>query len=113
MPEAFIFDHVRTPRGRGKPDGALHEITPIQLAAQTLGALRDRNQLDTALVDDVVHGLRRAGGRAGLRHRARRGAGRELRADRAGSAAESLLCFGPRGREQCRGAGDVRASRMR
>jgi acetyl-CoA C-acetyltransferase len=56
MAEALIFDHVRTPRGRGKPDGALHEITPMQLAAQTLAALRDRTRLDTALVDDVVLG---------------------------------------------------------
>ena len=56
MADAFIYDHVRTPRGRGKPDGALHEITPVQLAAQSLAALRDRNGLDTALVDDVVLG---------------------------------------------------------
>jgi acetyl-CoA C-acetyltransferase len=56
MTDAHIYDHVRTPRGRGKPDGSLHAITPIQLAAQTLGALRDRNQLDTSLVDDVVLG---------------------------------------------------------
>jgi acetyl-CoA C-acetyltransferase len=56
MTDALIFDHVRTPRGRGKSDGALHEITPIQLAAQALGALRDRTELDTALVDDVVLG---------------------------------------------------------
>jgi len=51
MPEVFIDDHVRTPRGRGKSDGALHEITPIQLAA-----LRDRSQLDTSLRDDIVMG---------------------------------------------------------
>lgn len=56
MNEAFIYDHVRTPRGKGRHDGALHEITPIQLATQTLAALRDRNDLDTALVDDVVMG---------------------------------------------------------
>ena len=56
MTEAFIYDHVRTPRGRGKADGGLHEITPIQLAAQTLGALRSRIDLDTALVDDIVFG---------------------------------------------------------
>ncbi|MFL6603433.1 MAG: acetyl-CoA C-acetyltransferase [Steroidobacteraceae bacterium] len=56
MREALIFDHVRTPRGRGKTDGALHEITPMQLAAQTLVALRDRNHLDSSLVDDVVLG---------------------------------------------------------
>lgn len=56
MADAFIFDHLRTPRGRGKSDGALHAITPVQLASQTLSALRDRNHLDTALVDDVVFG---------------------------------------------------------
>jgi acetyl-CoA C-acetyltransferase len=56
MADAFIYDHVRTPRGRGKPDGSLHSITPMQLAAQTLQAVRDRNQLDTALLDDVVLG---------------------------------------------------------
>jgi len=56
MTDAFIFDHVRTPRGRGKSDGALHEVTPVELASQTLAALRDRQQLDTALVDDVLLG---------------------------------------------------------
>ena len=54
--EALIFDHVRTPRGKGKPDGALHEVTPVWLAAQPLLALRERNQLDTSVVDDVVMG---------------------------------------------------------
>jgi acetyl-CoA C-acetyltransferase len=56
MADAFIYDHVRTPRGRGKQDGSLHEVTALNLAAQVLGALRDRNELDTALVDDVVLG---------------------------------------------------------
>ena len=56
MADAFIYDHVRTPRGRGKADGSLHGTTPIQLAAQVLGAVRDRNELDTALLDDVVLG---------------------------------------------------------
>jgi len=42
---------VRTPRGRGRPDGSLHSITPIQLAAQTLAALRDRTGLDTGVVE--------------------------------------------------------------
>ncbi|HEX7719246.1 MAG TPA: acetyl-CoA C-acetyltransferase [Woeseiaceae bacterium] len=56
MTEAFIFDHVRTPRGRGKADGSLHEVTPANLAAQVLTSLRDRNELDTAEVDDVVFG---------------------------------------------------------
>ena len=56
MTEAFIFDAVRTPRGRGKPDGSLHEITPMQLAVQVLNGLQERNDLDTAEVDDVVLG---------------------------------------------------------
>lgn len=56
MTHAYIFDHVRTPRGRGKPDGALHEVTPTDLAAQVLKALRERNELDTSRLDDVVFG---------------------------------------------------------
>ncbi|MBN8280482.1 MAG: acetyl-CoA C-acetyltransferase [Gammaproteobacteria bacterium] len=56
MPEAFIYDHVRTPRGRGKPNGSLHEVTPIELVTQVLGALRERNQLDTSRLDDVIMG---------------------------------------------------------
>ena len=56
MTDAFILDAVRSPRGRGRPDGSLHSITPIQLAAQTLAALRDRTALDTSQVDDVVLG---------------------------------------------------------
>ena len=56
MTEAFIFDHVRTPRGRGKPNGSLHEIPSIELATQALRAIRDRNSLDTGRVDDVVLG---------------------------------------------------------
>ncbi|MEM1380930.1 MAG: acetyl-CoA C-acetyltransferase [Pseudomonadota bacterium] len=56
MTEAFIYDAVRTPRGKGKPDGSLHEITPVQLGAQVLQALRDRNAVDTRYVDDVVFG---------------------------------------------------------
>ena len=54
--QAFIYDAVRTPRGRGKADGALHEITPIQLATQVLQAVRDRNAIDTADIDDVILG---------------------------------------------------------
>jgi acetyl-CoA C-acetyltransferase len=54
--EAFIFDHVRTPRGKGRPDGALHTVSPVELLAQVLAALRDRNGLDTALVEDVIAG---------------------------------------------------------
>ena len=56
MADAFVFDHVRTPRGRGRPDGALHEVPAIGLATQVLQAVRERSGLDTAAVDDVVLG---------------------------------------------------------
>ena len=56
MAEAFIYDAVRTPRGRGKSDGSLHDVQPIQLLTSVLRELRDRNQLDTSLVDDVIMG---------------------------------------------------------
>ena len=56
MTEAYIYDAIRTPRGKGRSDGALHEITPIQLGTQALEAIRDRNDLDTSLVDDVIFG---------------------------------------------------------
>lgn len=65
MPDAFIYDHVRTPRGRGKKDGSLHEVTAVSLASQALQAVRDRNDLDTALVDDVVLGCVDPVGEAG------------------------------------------------
>jgi len=56
MADAYIYDAVRTPRGKGKNTGALHEITALQLATQTLRAIKDRNNLDTSKVDDVVLG---------------------------------------------------------
>jgi acetyl-CoA C-acetyltransferase len=56
MADAYIYDAVRTPRGKGKKDGALHEITALSLATQVLEQLRDRNNLDTSKVDDVVLG---------------------------------------------------------
>ena len=56
MNEAYIYAAVRTPRGRGKSDGSLHDIQPVQLTQQVLEQLRDRNQLDTSLVDDVIMG---------------------------------------------------------
>ncbi|MDI1366545.1 MAG: acetyl-CoA C-acetyltransferase [bacterium] len=56
MADAYIFDAVRTPRGKGKKDGSLHEITSLSLATQVLEALRDRNNLDTSYVDDVILG---------------------------------------------------------
>jgi len=65
MPDAFIYDHVRTPRGRGKADGSLHEVTALNLASQALGAIKSRNDLDPALVDDVVMGVVDPVGEAG------------------------------------------------
>src|SRR5246500_3998583 len=65
MPDAFIYDHVRTPRGRGKADGALHEVTALNLATQALAAVRQRNHLDPARVDDVVLGCVDPVGEAG------------------------------------------------
>src|SRR5258706_16451202 len=57
MPEAYIYDHVRTPRGRGKPDGALHEVTALALETVPLKALKERNNLAEDAVDDVVLGV--------------------------------------------------------
>jgi len=65
MAEAFIYDHVRTPRGRGKKDGALNEVSTAALAATTLTALRERNQLDATHVDDVILGCVDPVGEAG------------------------------------------------
>lgn len=56
MTEAYIYDAVRSPRGKGKKSGSLHEITALELATQSLEAIRDRNDLDTSYVDDVVLG---------------------------------------------------------
>src|SRR6201991_4031967 len=61
MPEAFIYDHVRTPRGRGKADGSLHEVTALALATVPLKALKERNNLK----DDVVLGVADPVGEAG------------------------------------------------
>jgi acetyl-CoA C-acetyltransferase len=57
MSEAFIFDAIRTPRGKGKKDGSLHEVKPVNLLAGLLSELQRRNDLDTAAVDDVVMGV--------------------------------------------------------
>ena len=65
MTEAFIFDAVRTPRGKGRSSGALHGTTPISLAITALQALRDRNTLDTAFVDDIILGCVEPAGEQG------------------------------------------------
>jgi acetyl-CoA C-acetyltransferase len=54
--DAYIYDHVRSPRGRGRPNGSLHGVTPIELVTQVLRAVRDRSQLDSRLIDDVILG---------------------------------------------------------
>ena len=56
MTDVYIYDHVRTPRGRGKKDGSLHEVPSVRLAAKVLEALRDRNGMDTRKVDDIIMG---------------------------------------------------------
>lgn len=56
MADAYIYDAVRTPRGKGKKSGSLHEITALSLLSQQLEAVRDRNDLDTSKVDDVIMG---------------------------------------------------------
>src|SRR5580698_4892465 len=65
MPEAYIYDHVRTPRGRGKADGSLHEVTALALATVPLQALKDRNNLPEDAVDDVILGVVDPVGEAG------------------------------------------------
>jgi len=56
MTECFVYDTVRTPRGKGRKDGALHEVTALELGSQVLRNIRDRNNLDTSKVDDVIFG---------------------------------------------------------
>ena len=56
MNEAYLYDALRTPRGKGKKDGSLNEVAPIKLASQTLKALEKRNNINTEDVDDVVLG---------------------------------------------------------
>jgi len=56
MTEAYIYDAVRTPRGKGRPDGSLHEVTSVRLSAQVLNALKERNGLEGHAVEDVIWG---------------------------------------------------------
>ncbi len=56
MTEAYIYDAIRTPRGKGRKDGALHEVTALRLSSQTLNALKDRNNLEGHAVEDVIWG---------------------------------------------------------
>lgn len=65
MADAYVYDAVRTPRGRGKKDGSLHEVPAVRLGAKVLEAVRDRNGLDTAKVDDIIFGCVDPVGEAG------------------------------------------------
>ena len=65
MPDAFIYDAVRTPRGRGKPDGSLHEVSSLGLAVTALQAIRERNNLEGPEIDDVILGCVDPVGEAG------------------------------------------------
>jgi len=56
MTDAYIYDAIRTPRGKGRKDGALHEVTAARLSAFTLNALKERNNLDGHAVEDVIWG---------------------------------------------------------
>src|ERR671910_2480039 len=82
MAEAFIYDAVRTPRGRGKPDGSLHEVPAVDLAVTALDAIRRRNDLDPVLVEDVVLGcvdpIGEAGGDIARAAALKAGFGREV-----------------------------------
>ncbi|MES2262637.1 MAG: acetyl-CoA C-acetyltransferase [Pseudomonadota bacterium] len=57
MTNVYIYDHVRTPRGRGKADGSLHEASAVHLASTVLASLRERSAIDTRLIDDVIFGI--------------------------------------------------------
>src|SRR4051812_14337220 len=57
MTEAYVYDAIRTPRGKGKKDGSLHEVKPVNLLAGVLSELQRRNDFDTGQVDDVVMGV--------------------------------------------------------
>ena len=57
MTQAFIYDAIRTPRGKGKKDGSLHEVKPVNLLAGVLSELQRRNDFDTGQIDDVVMGV--------------------------------------------------------
>ena len=96
MPEAYIYDHVRTPRGRGKADGALHEVTALALATVPLKALKERNNLAEGVVDDVILGVVDPVGEAGsdiARFAALQCRSRRIRSRRAD---QPLLRLGPR-----------------
>ena len=111
MTDALIYDHVRTPRGRGKPDGSLHTATTLHLAATALRAIKDRNHLDPTQVDDVVMGCVDPVGEAGG-DIARMGAlAAGFGDERSRRADQPLLRVRPRQRQFRRGADHGRPAR--
>ena len=92
MTEAYIYDAVRTPRGKGKKSGSLHEITALELSTQTLEAIRDRNELDTQICRRRCARLRFTRRRTGRRHRPDRSSERRLCANHSRRSGRPFLC---------------------
>ena len=67
MTEAYIYDAIRSPRGKGRPDGSLHEVTSVALSARVLNAVKERNGLEGHAVEDVIWWANRAAAWRGLR----------------------------------------------
>ena len=65
MRDAYIFDAIRSPRGKGRADGSLNEVTPVKLSADMLNALKARNGFDGHAVEDVIWGCAQPAGEAG------------------------------------------------
>jgi acetyl-CoA C-acetyltransferase len=111
MTDAFVYDAVRTPRGKGKADGSLHEVTALALATQALGAIKDRNKLRPGVVDDVVLGcvdpVGEAGGDIARAAALTAGYGNTV----AGVQINRFCASGPRSDQLRLRAGDVRPAR--
>ncbi len=110
MAEAYIYDAVRTPRGKGRSSGSLHEITALSLATQVLEQIRDRNQLDTSKVDDVIFGCVAPVGEQGSDIARVAALNADYADNRCGRADRSLLRFGPGSGEHGGGEGAFRRS---
>ena len=109
--EAFIYEAIRTPRGKNK-NGALNEVKPINLVVGLIDELRTRfPDLDENLISDVILGVRLARRRPGRRHRPHRGAGGRAARHHRRRAAQPVLRLGPRGRQHRRAEGALRLGR--
>ncbi len=113
MADAYIYDAVRTPRGRGKKDGALHEVPSVRLASHVLEEVRDRNGLDTSTVDDIIFGCVDPVGEAGGVIPRGRGVRGRLRFWSPRHPDFALLRFGPRRGQSRRGEDCRRFGRHR